>query len=698
RRLVEKGYPSAIVEVRTESDEAQRLRLVFDINAGKRTEFVWSGDDPGKDLRRSIERAWDGRVPESFLLPDLARRARAGLAARRYYLARVDARVEESEESRRVVFDVARGPRGERVEILFEGNEVLEQKTLRTILPHPTEPALFLLLERRAELERGIRLRYASEGYLDASIGELAESYDPRTGAFRITVPVEEGAATRVTDVTFDGSTVFDEAKLGAAIGVASGEPVDFPAIRRGEARIRTLYREDGFPDVRLRTELSRTVDGLVVAVGIEEGARARVGHIRVVGNVRTRESVVRNELTFEEGDPVRITDFQESQKRLYDLGILRTADVRVEATQEGQLRQDVIVQVNEKPDLDVNYGIRYNVLTSEQALDAETASKDGGFEGVVRVNLVNPAGFGSNAGLSVFFQKDYQLYRGTFRLPVTFGERIITELVLDTEREENRLDIPGLDLRRDRVTFQQTKKLRDFRYDKLALQWNVSYARYRGQTIDRGTGAVIAFETNRPRFGLSFIDDRRDSFANPTRGRFWNVTLQYTPEIWGSEVSYYRLYGQLFYYHPIWGRLVWASGVRLGVAPGEFPLLLIDDRFQAGGASSVRGFEQNTLGPSVTVPETGEQVFIGGQAVGVFNQELRFPLYRSLQGGVFWDVGNVFARVSDFRIPDLRQSLGAGLRYVLSVGAIRLDWARVIDPREGESASRFHFSFGFAF
>ncbi|HXV65111.1 MAG TPA: translocation/assembly module TamB domain-containing protein, partial [Vicinamibacteria bacterium] len=48
RRLVEKGYSSAVVEVRTESDEAQRLRLVFEISAGKPTEFVWSGDDPGK--------------------------------------------------------------------------------------------------------------------------------------------------------------------------------------------------------------------------------------------------------------------------------------------------------------------------------------------------------------------------------------------------------------------------------------------------------------------------------------------------------------------------------------------------------------------------------------------------------------------------------------------------------------------------
>jgi outer membrane protein assembly factor BamA len=111
-----------------------------------------------------------------------------------------------------------------------------------------------------------------------------------------------------------------------------------------------------------------------------------------------------------------------------------------------------------------------------------------------------------------------------------------------------------------------------------------------------------------------------------------------------------------------------------------------------------VRGFEQNALGPSVVIPETGEQVYIGGQAVLVMNQELRFPIYKLLHGGVFYDVGNVFPRVKDLRISDLRHSAGGGLRLVFSFGAVRLDWARLLDVRSGETPSRLHFSFGYAF
>ena len=623
---------------------------------------------------------------------------RTRLAAKRYYLTRVEVRVEEERESRRVVFDVSRGPRGERVELRFAGNEALDDATLREVLPRADTPELFALLKRPSELERGIRLRYASEGYLNASLGAIEQAYDSSTGTLGVTVPIGEGPLTRIGEISFEGSAAFEAERLRRELGVELGDPVDFAEIRRGETRIRTLYREDGFPDVRLRPMLTHTEAGLDIRVDIEEGERARVGDLRIVGNVRSRASVILNQLTVTTGDPVRITDLQESQKRLYDLGIFRTADVRTDPGQTGEARQDVIVRVVERPDLDVNYGLRYNVLSSEQSIDEQAGTKGTGLEGVAQINVVNPIGHGGNFGFSIFFQTDHQLYRGTYRVPTPFGQRIMTEINVDTEREQDRLDFPGLDLRRDTATFQQTKKLTDDRYDKFALQWNVSYSRYRGLTIDPSTGDFVGFEAFRPRFGIALIEDRRDSFANPTKGRFWNVTLQYNPKIWSSNVAFYRVYGQFFHYFPLPKRLVWASGLRLGVAPGDRPFQLIDDRFEAGGANSVRGFRQNTLGPSVVVPATGQEVFIGGQAVAVMNQELRFPLYKALHGGAFWDVGNVFARASDVRIPELRQSVGAGLRFVLSFGALRLDWARVIGPREGESRSRLHFSFGYAF
>ena len=51
-----------------------------------------------------------------------------------------------------------------------------------------------------------------------------------------------------------------------------------------------------------------------------------------------------------------------------------------------------------------------------------------------------------------------------------------------------------------------------------------------------------------------------------------------------------------------------------------------------------MRGFDQNALGPQAAAGESS-----GGQAVAVLNQELRFPIWNSLKGGVLWDAGNVW-------------------------------------------------------
>jgi outer membrane protein assembly factor BamA len=60
--------------------------------------------------------------------------------------------------------------------------------------------------------------------------------------------------------------------------------------------------------------------------------------------------------------------------------------------------------------------------------------------------------------------------------------------------------------------------------------------------------------------------------------------------------------------------------------------------------------------------------------------------------------VGNVFAKPSEFALRDLRASAGVGLRYLLSFGVIRVDWAHVLAPKPGEKRSRFVFSLGHAF
>ena len=696
-KLVEDGYRSAVVDFEAHASERGEVDVAFVVDTGLPTEFSWQGDEPGKEVKKLVERSWQGRIPEEFLLTDLTRSSTARLKANRYYLAQVRASVEVQAGKKIVRFEVARGRRGDEARLSFTGNVALDDGTLKQALPKTDTPEFFLLLEQLKELARGIRLRYAAEGYLDATIGVPVTVYDEASKIFQIEIPIQEGALTRVSSVGFGGELAIDTEQLHETFGVTLGEPVDFPEIRRGQSALRTLYRENGFPDVKLRATMERTAEGLEIRFAIQEGARARVGQVQIIGNRRTRASVIRNELTFGTDDPIRLTDFQRSQKRLYDLAIFRSADIRPDPNQQGQEVQDILIQVVERSDLDVNYELRYNAITSETTISSESEPKTSGLEAVARINFINQIGRATNLGFSIFFQPNHRLLRSTLRLPTFLGKRVVTELTLETERTDGE---PGgaFMTRSEAVTFQQTKKLTDNRYEKFAIQWNFRFARIRGTFFSEEGTMLIDFDTTRPRFGISLIEDRRDSFANPTRGRFWNITLQGVPKIWGSDVGYIRLYGQFFYYYPILKELIWASGIRLGLATGTSEILLTDDRFLAGGANSVRGFRQNSLGPSITRPETQERVFVGGQAVAVWNQELRFPIYKLLHGGVYWDAGNVFTTAAQFRLGDLRHSVGAGLRFVLPFGALRFDWAEVLNAEIDDETTRLHFSFGYAF
>jgi outer membrane protein insertion porin family len=85
-----------------------------------------------------------------------------------------------------------------------------------------------------------------------------------------------------------------------------------------------------------------------------------------------------------------------------------------------------------------------------------------------------------------------------------------------------------------------------------------------------------------------------------------------------------------------------------------------------------------------------------------ILNGELRVPVWGDLNAAMFVDGGNVFRRVADVDLGELRGGLGFGFRYLSPIGPLRLDLGFKLDRREIggqlEPRTALHFSFGQAF
>jgi outer membrane protein assembly factor BamA len=221
--------------------------------------------------------------------------------------------------------------------------------------------------------------------------------------------------------------------------------------------------------------------------------------------------------------------------------------------------------------------------------------------------------------------------------------------------------------------------------------------------------------------FSSAIIRDTRDHPVNPQFGQYLSANAQLAARQIGSEVGLAKSYvtAQAFRPLPGAGRVVFAASARAGLATG-FPRTVVtrdedtgepitatvralpaSERFFAGGDTTVRGFALDQLGTPETIDSFGFP--IGGNAVVIFNAELRVPVRGGLGVVGFFDTGNVFGRTSGIDLTELRSAVGFGVRYRSPVGPIRVDVGfktdrRDLVPGRREAPSALHISLGQAF
>jgi outer membrane protein insertion porin family len=582
-----------------------------------------------------------------------------------------------------LALDIKEGPSTTVGSVSFRGNKQYDSDTLKKYLLGPTRERFPRIREEtalpfvEADVRNGVdlvRRLYAADGYLDAVINEPRVSFTADLRSARVSVTIKEGIQYRFGHVTLKGESFYAPESLMAEINDEVSQPFTEGRLAAAQRKLEDYYKTRGHFTAAVDASASKesAVKGRVpVTFTLRPGPVYHFDGITVQGTDRLAPEFLEKRFANLAGQTYDPALIDKHFREMIQTGLFRHLRINPVPVPGELLRLDLEVE---------------EAKAKEFSFGAGVGSFEGGF---VSLGYADRNLFGSGRPFRFSAEWSSRGYKGeaTYSDPWLFDTDYSFNLRLYALTRD--LD----DYEKQEYGFHPTlsRKFNDH------WEWSV-FALAKHVSIE--SSQIDPPELLGPpdywvhSIGISQKVDFRNNKVNPSRGFLWVTTFDAGLVELGSDIAFLRGTMQFSYYVPVTKNSVLALGARGGlISPGGDGLVPIDERFFNGGATTVRSFRERQLGPT---DARGHP--IGGEAFTVFNAEYTFPIRGDLKGAIFADAGNVHPKAADFGHEDMRYAVGIGLRYVLPVGAIRVDYGLNPSPREGESSGAFHFSIGVAF
>ncbi|MBI5872608.1 MAG: outer membrane protein assembly factor BamA [Candidatus Omnitrophica bacterium] len=541
------------------------------------------------------------------------------------------------------------------------------------------------------DLER-IKAFYLRNGYLDIKV-EYRMDYDSK-GYLYLRLLVDEGKQYSVGSITVQGNEKFSESEILASLKTCLvGNVFTYDALKEDVSNIQGFYFGKGYIFVQLKdaTSLDPLSGKVDIAYDIVENEVAYVDRIEVRGNLKTQDKVIRRELRINPGERFDGDKLKRSKERLYNLGFFEEVNYDTEPGTEANQR-NLIVDVKEAKTGSLSFGGGYSSIDQFVGF-VEIEQKNFDWK-----NWKTFTGAGQDLKLRGEMGSVRQNFELSFTEPWMFDRPISFGFDVYKRVHDKESDVG--------YGYVEKRTGGDLRLGKEFNEYFKGGVTYRLEEVDISDVESTATADLKSEEGKNIISsaefaltrDTTDNVFNPSRGLVLSGSYEIAGGLFGGDKDFNKFFALAAQYFPLFSKSVLQLQARAGVAQpfSDQERVPIYERFYAGGANTIRGYEERSVGPVDLVTSDP----LGGEALVVLNAEITVPLLEFIKGAVFMDTGNVWSEASDIGRGGFKTGVGFGVRIKTPIGPLKLDYGIPLNKQPGKEnkEGRFHFSMSHGF
>lgn len=612
-----------------------------------------------------------------------------------YYLADVTTKSEKrSDTDIKVTFSITEGKKVLIKSIRFEGNKAFTASKLKGVMETKEKWFMSWLTGAGTYKDEVIKNDvalisdlYYNNGYVNVKVGEPEVKLLSDKSGLEVTIAITEGEQYKTGAIAFKGDLLESQDVLFRKIKLKSGEIFNRSNLRNDVSSLTDLYADKGyaFANVTPLSKIDNEKKTVDITFDFEKGDKVFIDLININGNSKTRDKVIRREVRVDEGGTYSSTGLKKTKQNLMNLGFFE--DVNVSTTKgRADNKLDVNIDVKEKPTGTFSIGAGYSSLD--------------GLIGQGSVSQSNFLGLGLKANLAASLGGK----SSTYNLGLTDPYFLDTRWTLggDIYRTE-----------RDYLDFTRRSTGGDIKAgyplsDTMSTLWMYKYEDKQIYDISQALRLVPETSSTTSSIYLSLTRNTTDYRLDPTTGMINSLSIEFAGL--GGTNRFLRYYGDTTLFFPCKWETVLSLRGSFGYIQGLGKDVPIDERFYAGGISTLRGYEGRSVSPYIltdvqstsqnsgAVTSSLERAFVGGDKEAIFNAEYTIPLLKDagLKGVLFFDAGNVYGE-NQSMFSSILMSYGAGIRWISPLGPLRLEYGIPLNPRDGidKKSGRFEFSIG---